>query len=226
MTTKERDFEKERARMVKDQLFRHNVRDEPVLRAMSIVPREAFVPEQYQNMAYADSPLPIPAGQTISQPYVVAYMLELLDLQPGDKALEIGSGSGYAAAIMSRIVTEVHAVERHKELVAYSRERLEDLGYGNVIVHHGDGTVGWEKDGLFDAILVSAGGPRVPQALKAQLAPGGRLVMPVGRKARSQVLVKVIRSQCGDFRREEHGLVAFVPLIGEAGWNEQDAERE
>jgi protein-L-isoaspartate(D-aspartate) O-methyltransferase len=148
---------------------------------MGTVPREDFLPDSLADFAYEDSALPIEAGQTISQPYVVARMIELLELQPTDKVLEIGAGSGYAAAVLSRIASKVYAIERHKVLADQARTRLKNLGYTNVEIIHADGTLGWPDQAPYHAILISAGAPKVPEALKLQLTLGGRMVIPVGR---------------------------------------------
>jgi protein-L-isoaspartate(D-aspartate) O-methyltransferase len=211
-------MEAERQRMVERQLAARGVHDRAVLRAMGEVPREAFVPDELAEFAYADSPLPIEAGQTISQPYIVALMIQALELEPGDRVLEIGAGSGYAAAVMSRIAREVYTVERHGELAELARRRCHDLGYDNVHVLHGDGTLGWPDHAPFDAISVAAGGPEVPEPLLDQLAAGGRLVIPIGADPREQVLVRVRRDEHGELERESLGRVRFVPLIGAAGW--------
>ncbi|MGE5501507.1 MAG: protein-L-isoaspartate(D-aspartate) O-methyltransferase, partial [Ignavibacteriales bacterium] len=207
--------------MVERQLQRRGVRDSYVLEAMRDVPREVFVPENLQEFAYEDSPLPIESGQTISQPYIVGYMLEAADLHPGDRVLEIGAGSGYAAAVMSRIVGRVFAVERHEDLTRRARERFERLGYDNIELKTGDGTNGWAEEAPFDAILVAAGGPSIPQVLMEQLDIGGRLVIPVGGEERNQRLVKVTRTSATHWDEEDLGGVQFVPLIGEYGWGEQ-----
>jgi protein-L-isoaspartate(D-aspartate) O-methyltransferase len=213
--------EQERANMVAHQLEGRGIFDPAVLAAMGEVPREFFVDEQYRPYAYEDGPLPILEGQTISQPYVVALMIEAMALKPGDRVLEIGTGSGYAAAVLSRIVAEVHSVERLDSLVEYARERVARLGYDNVHIHHGDGTLGWPEAGPYDAVVVAAGGPRVPPALKEQLAIGGRLVMPVGSEQRSQQLIRLLRVGEEEFAREKLGHVRFVPLIGEQGWGKE-----
>jgi protein-L-isoaspartate(D-aspartate) O-methyltransferase len=212
------DLNAQRERMVSRQVAGRGVADSYVLEAMREVPREAFVPAGLQEFAYEDSPLPIEAGQTISQPYIVGLMIEAADIRPGDTVLEIGAGSGYAAAVISRIAGKVHAIERHDELTRLAKARLERLGYDNVEIRTGDGTKGWPEAGPFDAILAAAGGPAVPQALKDQLAVGGSLVMPVGDAQRSQRLVKVTRTAEGRFHQEDLGDVVFVPLIGEHGW--------
>jgi protein-L-isoaspartate(D-aspartate) O-methyltransferase len=211
-------FKKKRERMVERQIKGRGIRDPAILDAMREVPRERFVVKEYQASAYDDTPLPIPAEQTISQPYVVALMIRALRLRGEEKVLEVGSGSGYAAAILSRIVPEVHAVERHHELVDYARQRLAELGYDNVHVHHGDGTRGWPEAAPYDAIMVSASGPRVPDALRKQLVIGGRLVMPVGSSRGQQSLLRITRLSEDRFRDRNLGGVRFVPLIGEEGW--------
>ncbi len=211
------DFAAERERMVQEQIMGRGIEDTAVLRAMRTVPREQFVLDEYRDYAYEDGPLPIPAHQTISQPYVVAYMLEALDLQPRDRVLEIGAGSGYVAALLSQIVAEVHTVERHKQLVWYARERLAALGYDNVWVHHGDGSLGWLPAAPYDAIVVAAGGPIVPPTLKQQMKVHGRLVMPVGKRG-SQTLVRLLRLSEDEYQHRNLGPVKFVPLVGEEGW--------
>jgi protein-L-isoaspartate(D-aspartate) O-methyltransferase len=207
-----------RARMVAEQIAGRGIDDPAVLRAMRLVPRERFVPRAARPYAYDDGPLPIPANQTISQPYVVATMIAALELRPSDRVLEIGAGSGYAAAVLSRIVAAVYTVERHAELADYARERLATLGYDNVQVRQGDGTRGWPEHAPYDAIIVAAGGPAVPDSLRGQLALGGRLVMPVGRSRRQQTLVLVRRRTDGAYAEEHLAPVAFVPLIGAEGW--------
>jgi protein-L-isoaspartate(D-aspartate) O-methyltransferase len=187
---------------------------------MRAVPREAFVPQGMEEFAYEDGPLPIAEGQTISQPYIVALMIEAAEVKPGDRVLEIGAGSGYAAAILGEIAARVVAVERHAALGAAARERLARLGYGNVEIHVADGTKGWPQGAPFDAILVSAGGPEAPRALMEQLAVGGRLVIPVGDEERRQTLRKITRRSATKFDEEDLGAVMFVPLIGEHGWAE------
>jgi protein-L-isoaspartate(D-aspartate) O-methyltransferase len=215
------DFEARRNAMVDFQIARRGVRDPRILEAMRAVPREAFVPERLAEFAYEDSPLPIGEEQTISQPFVVALMAEALELGPEDRVLEIGAGSGYAAAVLGRAAGEVWAVERHESLAREARERLAGLGASNVHVVHGDGTLGWPEHAPYDAIAVAAGGPDIPQALLDQLAPGGRLVIPVGPDLRTQELVRVRRTADGRFVRENLGGVRFVPLIGEQGWGRE-----
>jgi protein-L-isoaspartate(D-aspartate) O-methyltransferase len=209
---------RERARMVEHQLIDRGIRDQRLLNAFLEVPREAFVDESVADLAYEDSPLPIGEGQTISQPYVVALMIEALDVRPGDRVLEVGVGSGYAAAILSRLAELVYAIERHPDLAQAARDRLARLGGDNVDVRTGDGTLGLPDAAPFDAILVSAGGPGIPPPLIDQLAPGGRLVIPVG-KTREQRLLRITKSADGRPRQQDLGPVTFVPLVGHAGWN-------
>ncbi len=204
--------------MIRDHLRGRGIRDEAVITAMREVPREAFIDEDQVGLAYEDHPLAIGAGQTISQPYIVAYMTEALELSATDRVLEIGTGSGYAAAVLSRIVTTVYSVERLGGLAQSARERLELLGYTNIIIHEGDGTLGWAEHAPYDAIVVTAGAPHVPKPLLEQLAPGGRLVIPVGTYYDAQMLVRVRRVGDRDYRTEELCGVRFVPLIGAAGW--------
>jgi len=215
------DFPALRKEMVDRQIAARGVRDSRVLEALRTVPREQFLPERLAELAYDDTPLPIGEEQTISQPYVVALMAEALELRPEDRVLEIGAGSGYAAAVLSRIAREVWTVERHASLAREARERMERLGYRNVQVVHGDGTLGWPERAPYDAIVVAAGGPEVPPALLGQLAPGGRLVIPIGPDPRNQSLVRVRRRPEGGHVREDLGGVRFVPLIGAQGWREE-----
>jgi protein-L-isoaspartate(D-aspartate) O-methyltransferase len=217
-------FETLRKEMVDRQIARRGVRDARVLEAFRTVPREAFVPENLAELAYDDTPLPIGESQTISQPYVVALMAEALELEPGDRVLEIGAGSGYAAAILSRLACEVFAIERHESLARQAQERMRRLGYSNVHITQGDGTLGWPEHAPFDAIVVAAGGPEVPPALLDQLTDGGRLVIPIGPDPRTQSLVRVRRRSDGGYVREDLGGVRFVPLIGAQGWREEGGE--
>ena len=204
--------------MVDEQIAARGVADPAVLDAMREVPREMFVPASAAEFAYEDSPVPIGEGQTISQPYVVALMAEALELTPRDRVLEIGAGSGYAAAVLSRIAAEVYAVERHASLAGLATRRLRDLDYDNVHIVHGDGTLGLASHAPYDAIIVAAGGPSVPEALRSQLAIGGRLVIPVGATQQAQELVRVRRIGEHEYREEKLGAVRFVPLIGAQGW--------
>jgi len=205
------DLAHQRELMIDRQLAARGVRDTHVLDAMRQVPREAFVPEGLQEFAYEDTPLPIEAGQTISQPFIVAAMIEAAEIRPGDHVLEVGVGSGYAAAVMSRIAARVYAVERHEALSRAAAERMRRLGYDNVEVRTGDGTLGWPEAAPFDAILVAAGGPAIPETLKDQLDIGGRLVMPLGETQQEQRLVKVTRTAATHFEEEDLGAVTFVP---------------
>jgi protein-L-isoaspartate(D-aspartate) O-methyltransferase len=213
------DLARARADMVEHQIARRGVRDKRVLKAMARIPREAFVLPGWEDEAYEDQPLPIAERQTISQPYIVAYMIEAAGLRPGDRALEIGTGSGYAAAVMAAIAARVYTIDRHPGLAETARRRLQELGFDNIEVRVGDGTLGWPEAQPFDAIIVTAGGPKVPGNLREQLAIGGRLVIPVGESLHRQRLVRVVREGPADYREEDLADVAFVPLIGEAGWN-------
>ncbi|MBW3564414.1 MAG: protein-L-isoaspartate(D-aspartate) O-methyltransferase [Acidobacteria bacterium] len=214
-----KDTAKLRDWMVATQIQARGIDDPAVLSAMRAVPREEFVPRELRSRAYEDGPLPIGEGQTISQPFIVASMVQSLRLRPADRVLEIGVGSGYAAAVIAEIVEEVFAIERHEELVLTARERLERLGYDNVEIRHGDGTVGWEEHAPFNAIVVAAAGPRIPESLKAQLAEGGRLVIPVEVSVHDQRLIRLTRTESG-FREEWLEPVRFVPLVGHEGWPE------
>jgi len=213
-----KSFAQNRLEMVETQIVSRGVTDPDVLAAMREVPREHFVPAAQIELAYQDSPLPIEAGQTISQPYIVALMTEALQLGADDRVLEVGAGSGYAAAVLSRIAREVHAVERHPLLAELARRRAAELGYDNVHVHCGDGTLGWPEQAPFDAIAVAAGGPEVPPSLTEQLVIGGRLVIPIGDTARSQELLCIERTGEHEYDRRSLGRVQFVPLIGSEGW--------
>jgi protein-L-isoaspartate(D-aspartate) O-methyltransferase len=212
------DLAAARERMVTRDIAGRDVRDVRVLAAMRKVAREAFVPESLREVAYDDTPLPIGSGQTISQPYIVAFMIEALQLDGGEKALEIGTGSGYAAAVLAEIAGEVTTVERLRPLADRAAERFAALGYRHIHVWHADGTCGWPAHAPYDAIVVTAGGPQVPEALKQQLAIGGRLVIPVGADQDTQQLVRVTRQSETEFATEEIAPVRFVPLIGEQGW--------
>lgn len=214
-----KSFQSKRENMVKQQIASRGVTNELTLDAMRTVPREMFIPENLIEFAYEDAPLPIDEGQTISQPYIVAVMINALDLTPHDRVLEIGAGSGYAAAVLSRIVQDVYAVERHKSLADLARDRVERLGYHNVHILCGDGTLGWEDHATYNGIMVSAGGPEVPDNLLQQLAVGGRLVIPVGTDPRSQDLLRIRRTDEHEFVKESLGQVRFVPLIGSQGWS-------
>jgi protein-L-isoaspartate(D-aspartate) O-methyltransferase len=204
--------------MVKSQLACRGIRDKRVLDAMCQVPRHLFIPEDMRGLAYCDGPLPIGHGQTISQPYIVALMTELLELTGQERVLEIGTGSGYQAAILSHLVHQVYSIERHAVLAQQAEKVLAQLGYDNVVVRVGDGTLGWPEHSPYEAIIVTAAAPDVPQPLIDQLADGGRLVAPVGSRW-SQALVKMKRQ--GDLLVKEHlTAVAFVPLVGKHSWRE------
>jgi protein-L-isoaspartate(D-aspartate) O-methyltransferase len=213
-----RAFADQRCFMVENQIAARGVSSELLLDAMREVPREAFVPEDLRSFAYEDTPLPIGDGQTISQPYIVAFMVEALMLEGGESVLEIGTGSGYAAAVLARIAREVYTVERIGTMAKKAARRLARLGYEHVHVKHGDGTRGWPEHAPYDAIVVAAGGPDVPDSLKSQLKIGGRLVMPVGSDPHMQDLVRVTRLEDGDYRMETIADVRFVPLVGDYGW--------
>ena len=205
--------------MVERHIRGRGIRDPHVLSAMATARREALVPAELAHLAYEDRPLPIGSGQTISQPYIVALMTEALKLRPGDRVLEIGTGSGYAAAVLAEIAGHVYTIERHAALADTARTRLAELGYTNIEVRCGDGTLGWPEHAPFDAIIVAAGGPEAPRALIDQLAIGGRLVIPLG-PAHLQELVRITRVGPAEVTREDLGGVRFVPLIGEQGWRE------
>jgi protein-L-isoaspartate(D-aspartate) O-methyltransferase len=211
-------FSKLRREMVEKAIVARGVRSELVLSAMRSVPREAFLPQPLREFAYTDCPLPIEEGQTISQPYIVAFMTEALALQGGERVLEIGTGSGYAAAILAEIAADVYTVERIGQLAEKAASTLADLGYDKVHVLHGDGTKGWPDHAPYDGIVVAAGGPKIPDSLKEQLKIGGRLVIPVGRDPKIQELVRVTRISESEYRREDLADVRFVPLIGHEGW--------
>ncbi len=211
-------YRRARERMVSQQIAARGVADERVLAAMRKVPRHLFVEEALRDQAYADHPLPIGEGQTISQPYIVALMTEALELKGPEKVLEVGTGSGYQTAILAELARWVYSIERHPGLLERARQILEALGYTNVILKLGDGTKGWPEAAPFEAILVTAAGPRVPEPLLEQLAEGGRLVMPVGDEW-SQYLVKVVKKG-GKFYRQTLEPVRFVKLVGEYGFKE------
>lgn len=201
--------------MVATQIAARGVRSPQVLDAMRAVPREAFVPEHMRKLAYQDSPLPIGAGQTISQPHVVALMIQALDLKGGEKVLEVGGGSGYAAAVLGQIAGQVFSIERIEKLAHTARDTLAALGCDNVEMRHGDGTRGCPDQAPFDAIVVAAGAREVPSALKEQLKDGGRLVIPIGRNDHYQHLVRITRVSPEEYVEEDLVPVRFVPLIGE-----------
>jgi protein-L-isoaspartate(D-aspartate) O-methyltransferase len=212
------NFVAERESMVERQIESRGIRDPKILEAFRAVPREEFLAEDYRDLAYGDHPLPIEAGQTISQPYIVAMMIQAAEIKPGDKVLEVGAGSGYAAAVISRIASSVVAIERKAELVRVAQERMQRMGYDNVKIIEGDGTRGWPDEAPFDAIVAAATGSHVPKPWIEQLADGGRVVMPVGDPGWVQKLVKVTRGPKGKLITEDLGGVRFVPLIGEEGY--------
>ncbi len=214
------DRSRSRNSMIENQIAGRGVRDPLVLEAMRKVPRERFVATGLSGFAYEDTPLPIGEKQTISQPYIVAWMIEAAEVKPGDRVLEVGTGTGYAAAVVSRFAGSVHTIERYRSLSDEARRHFTELGYSNIEVRAGDGTMGWPEAAPFDAILVAAASPKVPQPLKDQLVIGGRLVIPVGEAGQS--LLKITRKSDDDFLEENLGPVRFVPLIGERGWREQD----
>lgn len=207
-----------RARMVETQLIARGIRDAALLDAMGRVAREAFVPAEFAAEAYADGPLPIGAGQTISQPYIVALMIEALALRPGERVLEVGAGCGYAAAVLATMGARIFAIERHAALAEAARARLAALGLA-VRLRVGDGHAGWPEAAPFDAILVSAAGAAVPEALKRQLAQGGRLVIPVGPPG-GQTLLRLTRRGPERFESRDFGPVSFVPLLRGVGMAE------
>jgi protein-L-isoaspartate(D-aspartate) O-methyltransferase len=196
----------------------YRISDPRVLAAMSDVPRHLFVPEALQGRAYGDHALPIDANQTISQPYIVARMSELLEADKSSRILEIGAGSGYQTAVLARLAGQVYAIERIGDLARQAQARIRSLGIYNATVKCFDGTLGWEANAPYDGVLVAAGGPEVPEPLMAQLKLGGRLVIPIGPTREAQRLVRVVRTPKG-FVREDHGPCAFVPLIGRYGWS-------
>jgi len=212
------DFDKERSRMVDEQIAFRGVTDPRVLAVMGKVPRHEFMPEALRTQAYGDHAMPIGEGQTISQPYIVALMTELLELKGDERVLEIGTGSGYQAAVLAELCQKVFTIERVKTLADKARATLDRLGYKNVVMKVYDGTYGWKEMSPFDAIIVTAAAPDVPDTLVDQLKDGGRLVIPVGERY-SQVLMKVIKSPSGVVTKTSIPCV-FVPLIGAKGWKE------
>ncbi|MGR3907937.1 protein-L-isoaspartate(D-aspartate) O-methyltransferase [Burkholderia sp. SR8] len=215
-------FEDARQQMVERQIASRGVRDARVLDAMRTVPRHLFVPADLAEFAYSDTPLPLADGQSISQPIIVAQMLDAARLSPNDRVLDVGTGSGYAAAVAARLAAHVDSIERRASLATTARRTLAENGYRNVDVHHADGTLGWPAHAPFDAIIAAAGGPAVPPAWREQLAIGGRIVMPIGAQRDRQRLVRITRTGPAQFEQEDLGGVRFVPLIGDAGWSAPD----
>lgn len=215
-TQNERIFNKRREALV-DELVSKGIQDERVLKAFAEVPRHKFIDTALSHRAYEDSALPIEMGQTISQPFTVAKQTELMDVEPGDKVLEIGTGSGYQAAILCAMGAKVYSIERHQILYDRSRDILKQLGY-RAELKCGDGTVGWSAYAPYDAIVVTAGAPVVPEALKAQLEINGRLVVPVGDESK-QAMYRITRHGDDDFEEERYSIFKFVPLIGKEGWS-------
>jgi protein-L-isoaspartate(D-aspartate) O-methyltransferase len=210
-------YEIPRARMITFLREHYKIADERVLQAMRDVPRDLFVPEALKAQAYKDNALPIAANQTISQPFIVARMTELLELNPQSKVLEIGAGSGYQTAILSKLAGKIFAIERVPQLASVAQERLQKLGVQNVTLRCGDGTLGWDVYAPFDGILVAAGSPVMPEPLLNQLKINGKLVIPIGENQQSQRLIRITRTEKG-FQTEDFGACSFVPLIGEHGW--------
>ncbi len=207
--------------MIRTQIMSRDITNEAVINSMLSVPRHKFVMEDKQELAYYDTALEIEEEQTISQPYIVALMAQALELKANDKVLEIGTGSGYSAAILSRMARKVITIERHDLLAELAKERFRSQGYNNIDVLVGDGTLGWSEKAPFDAILVTAGGPKIPIPLIEQLALGGRLVIPVGDQG-EQHLLRVKKTIDGELIEDNLGAVRFVPLIGTKGWNQDD----
>jgi protein-L-isoaspartate(D-aspartate) O-methyltransferase len=213
---KQPDFTLARRKMVREQLVARRIKDKRILNAMEKVPRHLFVEQGLWHQAYGDFPLPIGQGQTISQPYIVALMTEALQLKGDEKVLEIGTGSGYQAAILAELTTRVFSIERISSMASKARKILDKLGYANVLIRVSDGTYGWADEAPFDGIIVTAGAPEIPSTLVEQLKVGGRLVIPVGDEY-SQVLLKVVKREKG-YQEEDLGGVRFVKLVGDHGW--------
>jgi protein-L-isoaspartate(D-aspartate) O-methyltransferase len=206
-----------RERMIQRLREHYKIRDEKVLEVMRNIPRHFFVPTALKSQTYGDNAVPIAEGQTLSQPYIVARMTELLELSGNEKVLEVGAGSGYQTSILSKLAGSIFAIERIPQLAAEAQERIKSLGLRNVTIRCSDGTIGWEIYSPFDAILIAAGSPDIPQPLIKQLRIGGKLVMPVGKTQELQTLVRVTKSENGT-KIEDFGACSFVPLIGEHGW--------
>lgn len=214
----ERDLSSLRQQMVENQIIARGINDSRVIRAMRKVPRHLFVSSELEASAYSDHPLPIGGGQTISQPYIVALMTSTLDLSGNEKVLEVGTGSGYQAAILSELACEVHTVERRSELAEIARKKFEQFQYANIFVHVGDGTLGWPAEAPYDRIITTAAAPKVPQPLLNQLKERGKLIIPVGSRWRQVLELWVKEGQ--DFQKNEVLPVVFVPLLGEEGWQD------
>lgn len=214
------DYAIQRDYMVKEQIIARGIHDDRLLRALRSVPRHLFVPDEYASIAYSDGPLPIGHGQTISQPYIVALMTELLELEGDENVLEVGTGSGYQAALLAQLAKQVHTIERHEALAVKAEQVLMRLDLPNVMVHVGDGSVGLPQYAPFQAIMVTAAAPRVPQPLFDQLDDGGRLVLPEGG-AGGQILNRW-RKLGNEYKQEHIAPVAFVPLRGQHGWREDN----
>lgn len=219
------DLETQRTRMLEHHLRDRGIREPRILDAFGAVRREAFVPPELRSQAYDDAPLPIGDGQTISQPYIVAYTVAAMGLVGAERVLEVGTGSGYAAAILSRLARTVFTVERIERLAHTAHERLATLGFANVHVATADGTLGWPARAPFDAIAVAASGPAAPRSLLDQLVVGGRLVMPIGANPTAQWLVRITRREDGTFQEERLADVRYVPLIGAEGWVDEATDR-
>lgn len=211
------EFEIPRSRMISRLVEHYKIEDEKVLQAMRVIPRHFFVPSALKSQSYADNALPIAGNQTISQPYIVAKMTELLEIQANAKILEIGAGSGYQTAILSQLAHTVFAIERVSQLAVEAQNRIQQLGIKNVYLQLSDGTLGLKDYAPYDGILVAAGGPKLPEPLLSQLKIGGKLVIPIGDDQKSQRLIRAIRTKNG-YTTEDFGACAFVPLIGEHGW--------
>ncbi|HEY8203766.1 MAG TPA: protein-L-isoaspartate(D-aspartate) O-methyltransferase [Pyrinomonadaceae bacterium] len=219
-TSLQAEYRIPRERMVERLRDHYGIRDQKVLDAMRFVPRHFFVTEALRGRAYDDNALPIDFNQTISQPYIVARMTELLELDKRSRVLEIGAGSGYQTAVLAQLASQVYSIERIGELAREAQARIRALGIYNATVKAFDGTLGWNAHAPYDAILVAAGGPAIPEPLVAQLKVGGRLVVPIGETRESQRLVRVLKTETGG-KIEEHGLCQFVPLIGQHGWGKE-----
>ena len=212
------EYQIQRERMVERLRDHYKIADDRVLGVMNKLPRHLFVPEALRSQAYKDNALPIASGQTISQPFIVARMTEILDLSRRDKVLEIGAGTGYQTAVLAKVAGQVYSIERIADLAREAQGRIRKLGIYNATVKCFDGTLGWAANAPYDAILVAAGGPQIPEPLVAQLKIGGRLVVPIGSTREAQRLVRVIKTERGH-KEEDHGGCAFVPLVGRHGWD-------